>query len=125
MRICPTIVLWHALMSLFWPGSLGVVLAAPPNAGGTIAGRVVASDTDKPLPKASVRLMFTEQGTLSDSAGAFVLDHVPAGTHTVTVEYVGYDSATRRNIQVTPGGITDVEFRLRTSPIRSTDITVL
>ncbi len=61
---------------------------------GSISGRIFSPRTNEFLRSAQVRLAETGQLAVSESEGRFVLPNVPAGTHTITVSYTGYYSAT-------------------------------
>ena len=66
--------------------------------GGKVVGVVTEASTNEPIPFASIQIDGSSLGVMADSLGAFVLDHVPAGSQTVMVSAVGY--ATKR-IKVT------------------------
>jgi hypothetical protein len=49
----------------------------------------VVGDNGRPMRNAVVDLMGTRQSVHTDSAGAFRIDHIPAGTRTIVVRYIG------------------------------------
>jgi TonB-linked SusC/RagA family outer membrane protein len=57
-------------------------------------GRVIGSVTDQataaPIASAQVYVQGTNIGALTDAAGRFVLEDVPAGTHTIVAQRIGY-----------------------------------
>ena len=67
---------------------------APPTGTGVMSG-VVRDEGDKPVRRATVTItgdMRLERMTISDDAGRFSFDQLPAGRYTVTVEKEGYPS---------------------------------
>jgi len=60
---------------------------------GAVRGTVV-DHTRLSLPGASVRIPALGRGAVSDEHGAYLLADVPAGTHQVTVSYLGYQDFT-------------------------------
>ena len=57
---------------------------------GTIKGVVADAATGDPLPGAAVLVKEKFLGTYTGIDGEFVLNNVPAGTNSVTVNYLGY-----------------------------------
>ncbi|MDR6194386.1 carboxypeptidase-like regulatory domain-containing protein [Siphonobacter sp. SORGH_AS_0500] len=75
------------------------VLVTFPNflfAQGTLKGRVINAEDQKPLPFANVFLANTTKGTTTSDAGAFTLTQIPAGTQELVVSYVGFQTQTLR-----------------------------
>jgi hypothetical protein len=68
----------------------------PPPPKGRLTGRVVASDTARPLKRARVFISAVElpegRGTLTDDSGIFDITELPAGRYTVNVSKAGYVS---------------------------------
>jgi outer membrane receptor protein involved in Fe transport len=77
---------------------------------GQIQGTVVASDGET-LPGATVQILELEQGTTTDASGQFSLGSVPAGTHVLTVRFVGYRTV-ERSVTVRAGELTAVRVQL-------------
>ena len=61
---------------------------------GTIAGTVTAEDTGQPVAAAQLFIQALDLGSLTQAGGAFTLSNVPAGTHTLTVQRLGYREVT-------------------------------
>ena len=78
------------ILSLCVVTFLIVPLFALVNAQGTITGTVTDSETDEPLPGATVQIPELNLGTNVDADGSFTLSEVAAGTHQLTVTFVGY-----------------------------------
>jgi TonB-dependent receptor len=70
-------------------GIYPVVAAAPP---GDVAGVVKDGQTGDPLPGANVYIVDTAIGAATDLNGRYTLKAVPAGTYTLRVTYIGYET---------------------------------
>jgi len=66
---------------------------------GRITGKVV-DETGAPLPGASVALVGTSYGTITDSQGNFVLS-VPEGIYTVAISFIGFKKMEFPNTKIT------------------------
>ncbi|MCD8742274.1 SusC/RagA family TonB-linked outer membrane protein [Mucilaginibacter roseus] len=77
---------------------------------GSISGTVLDTKRES-LPGVSVTVDGTTVGTATDMNGAFKLNSVSAGTHTITAKYIGYTTLTK-TVTVTAGQTTNVEFLL-------------
>jgi len=74
---------------------------------GKITGIVKDTQTHEVISFATVAL--TDQntkanvkGTQTDLNGSFVMDNLPAGTFTIRLSFVGYDSVVKENIVLDP-----------------------
>ena len=74
--------------------------------GGTVTGRVVDASGGQPIPAVQVFISNLELGGLTQQNGRYLLQNVPAGTHTVSVSRIGYRTT---EVQVTVGGGQTVE----------------
>ena len=83
---------------------------------GRLLGRVLDHSNGKPLAGARVSVKDTELNAISDNAGAFVLENVPAGLQSVEVELIGYGTRTVP-VRVLSRETMEAELRLSTKPI--------
>ncbi|MEL6823917.1 MAG: carboxypeptidase-like regulatory domain-containing protein, partial [Calditrichota bacterium] len=67
---------------------------------GKIMGKLIAGDTNEPLIFANVVIDGQLLGAASDMDGVFLIENVPAGTHTIVVSIVGYSETRIPNIVV-------------------------
>ena len=74
--------------------------------GGTVTGRVLDARGGQPIPAVEVFISNLELGGLTQQNGRYLLQNVPAGTHTVSVSRIGYRTT---EVQVTVGGGQTVE----------------
>src|SRR5690606_23864971 len=75
-----------------------VLLAAPggpaeAQQAGSVAGQVTAAQTQRPLSGVQVFIPGTGVGSLTNADGRFLLVNVPAGTHTVRTQLLGFGAA--------------------------------
>ncbi len=72
---------------------------------GTIKGLVVDKQSESPLLGATIELLDTSEakGVVTDENGRFTLNDVPVGRQVVRVSYIGFESFTIPNIEVTSG----------------------
>ena len=118
LRLSP-VVWWAAL----------VLVVLPPMATAQTAslhGTVRDAITDDPLPGANVVVAApgTRTGTATDTAGRFEVRGLPAGTYTVTVSFVGFETRTLEALTLTAGEARDVAIALRPSDLQINPVTV-
>ena len=78
---------------------------------GRITGTVTDRDAGTALPGANVIIQGTSTGAATDENGVFTLNNVPAGTVTLTVSYIGYQTESRE-ITVIDGQTVEANFEL-------------
>src|SRR5690606_35490950 len=91
--------------------SLGLTPLALEGQTGTITGQVTDAQTAQPLASAQVSISELSIGVLTQQNGRFVLVNVPAGTHTINVQRIGYRSATEA-VTVTEGQSANQDFAI-------------
>jgi TonB-linked SusC/RagA family outer membrane protein len=79
--------------------ALAIWSAAPAMAGaqetGTIVGLIVDDQIRQPVGEASITIEGTNLRTFTNAQGRYVFTNVPAGTHVVRAERLGYTETTR------------------------------
>lgn len=90
---------------------------------GAIAGTVQRANDLQPLAGVQVSIPNTTLGTLTDAAGQFRLEEVPAGEHEVEFRLIGYGRVTR-SVTVQAGQVTTVELELRERAIALDEIVI-
>jgi outer membrane receptor protein involved in Fe transport len=73
------------------------------SATGSLSGTVTENGSKYPLIGATVVIDGTSWGSLTDDDGHYQIKDVPAGTYTVVVNYVGYESIKIPNVNVAEG----------------------
>lgn len=89
---------------------------------GTIVGRVT-DPTGAVLPGASISVEGTAVSTATDVTGSFRLPRVPAGSRTLVVSYLGFDTGTVE-VGVPAGGTVRADVELSLAPVEGEAITV-
>ena len=95
--------------------SLMLLLATPLVAVAQNTGRlagVVVDDLGDPLPGANVILEGTQLGAATDIDGNYFIIGVPVGTYDITASFVGYQTQTVEDLQVSSGYTTEQNFEL-------------
>src|SRR3989442_8442338 len=113
----------HMNSKILYPTLVAAWLVAarftsPPPVDGDVGGSVADSATGTPLPGGEVRILRgrnTIAATTPDAFGRYVIHHVPAGSYSVEVRYLGYRSETR-NVAI-GNAVARADFRLVPLPI--------
>lgn len=90
---------------------------------GTIRGRVFEKETNEPLIGANVLIKNTSLGAATDIEGRYVIRNVPAGTHILTVSYIGYTTVTME-ISVQANRTIEQDFYLEAKTITGETIVI-
>lgn len=91
---------------------------------GRIGGTVVDAGNLEPLVGVAVKIAGNSLGAVTDLDGKFLLKNVPAGTHTLSVSYLGYTSKQIDGVVVKPGSTILVDVNLAESVLLTTDIVI-
>lgn len=89
---------------------------ADAQANGRIVGRVVTAEGGTPLSGATVVIVGTTRGAVTDTAGRFALADVPPGARRIQARRIGFISGVQ-TVTVVAGQATSADFRLAGSPI--------
>src|SRR5436309_1269193 len=96
--------------------SLAAASAALAQSTGTVTGRVTSADGAAPIPGATVILLGTTRGAVTDSAGRFRLAGIAAGAHRFEARRIGFLSVDQ-TVTVVASGAVVANFALASSPI--------
>ena len=91
---------------------------------GVISGKITDQDENFSLPGATVKLSIGNRYTISDQIGDFEFLEVPAGTYTVEVLYLGYQSQSQE-VTVEEGKNTTVNFVLTSGSETLSEVVVV
>ena len=64
----------------------------PVKHGNRVTGHVIDKTTEENLPHATILIVETKQGAVSDNDGLFAFDKLPAGSYTLRVQLLGYET---------------------------------
>ncbi len=90
---------------------------------GAVQGQVVDASTGEALAGANVEVLGRTFGAASNLGGFFNLK-LPAGAYDLRVSVIGFESVTRRQVQVTAGKKTYLTFRLRPTVLQMQEVHV-
>lgn len=90
---------------------------------GTVSGRVEDGGTLRPLSAVQVSIGSLGIGTLTDGSGRFVLNEVPAGTHDVEFQLIGFGRVVE-SVTVTSGASVQLEIQMHIRTIDLDEIVV-
>jgi len=114
-------------MQLFFALSAGVLLlfasVTMAQTYGEIHGRVMDAQSGEALPGANVQVQSTVLGSIADLRGAFVIKRVPAGTFTLRVSFVGYQTASA-TVRVKTDSVSQARFALRATTLEIANVVV-
>lgn len=79
---------------------------------GKVAGVITDGETGDPLPGASVVLLGTQLGTISDVDGNYFIIGVPVGSYDVQASFVGYGTQSVSGVEVSSGYTREINFTL-------------
>jgi hypothetical protein len=91
---------------------------------GKIAGVVEDAQTGDLLASASIVVLDTNMGTVSDPEGRFFILNVAPGTYTLRVTYIGYSPFTIENVRVSTDLTTDLKFELTSKAIQAEEVVI-
>src|SRR5688500_11680656 len=100
-----------------------LAMAVPQLDAQQITGRVLNGATNEPLTAVQVFIAGSGIGALTQQNGRYLLLNVPAGTHAVTAERIGYQSVTQQ-VTVTAGQTVVQDFRLNEQALGLDEIIV-
>lgn len=90
---------------------------------GTIVGRVIDARSRQPLVAVRIYVSDTDMDALTNANGRYTIANVPAGTHVLMVERIGYGTGTRE-IVVTTGETAVADFELTTEALALDEVIV-
>jgi TonB-linked SusC/RagA family outer membrane protein len=112
----PHRVRWIGLATALAGLMLASAVPAAAQSTGTVTGRVLDAATQQPLVGAQISIGGTGLGGLAGNDGTFRIANVPAGTHAVRAQMIGYSSQETR-VTIAAGQTATANFTLATSAI--------
>ncbi|MBP1673197.1 MAG: TonB-dependent receptor [Bacteroidetes bacterium] len=92
----------------------------------TIKGKVIDSETQQPLIGATIIILGTEplQGATTNKDGNFLISNITLGRYDIQFSYLGYQSSTMREIQVTSGKEVVINTPLKQSIVKMGEVAI-
>ncbi len=99
---------------------LVLVTALPVSAQdrGGITGKVSDKRTSHAIPFATVTVVGTQKGGLTDSEGKYLITGLPVGTYEVKVQFLGYAPVSQTGVVVAAGRTATLNFALQEIVVR-------
>lgn len=92
---------------------------------GKISGRVIDSETGKPLPGANVFIEGTTYGAAADEEGDFFILALPPRMYNVKASMMGYDPLSKTEVRVRVDMTTSLNFSLNPTVISGQEVVVV
>ena len=89
---------------------------------GTVHGKV-ATEAQRPISGATVLIVGTNRGALTNADGEYTIVNVPTGEHTLRVQMIGY-ARMERAITVAADQVTSADFQLATQALSLDEVVV-
>lgn len=112
-----------ALIALLSVGGSDLMAQGAPETG-RIVGRIIDGESAQPIAGAQVFLSDQSIGARSDINGRYVLDRVPAGLLSVTVQMIGYGTKTVTEIDVQAGAVVELDISIENQAVALAALTV-
>jgi TonB-dependent starch-binding outer membrane protein SusC len=109
---------WAATLSLSWAAGFAALALMPDALAAQGTGRItgtVTGDGRQPLSDVQLSILNTRLGATTNAQGRFTIIGVPAGTHVVRAQRLGYTPATQ-TVSVRPDETPTVTFELTAVP---------
>jgi TonB-dependent receptor len=91
---------------------------------GIISGAVVDAKTGDPLISATVRISDTQFGARTKFDGTYRIANIPAGSYTITVNYVGYQNVEIQSVVVEPGAVKKLNISMQDQSVLTDEVVV-
>lgn len=80
---------------------------------GNLSGSVTDARTGETIPGATVQILETTLGAITNGDGFYTIRNIPAKTYSVQASFVGYETVIKYNVVIKSGGIPDLNFELQ------------
>ena len=90
---------------------------------GSITGKIMDSQTEKPLPYCNVFLISTGFGASAAEDGTYTIRDIPEGKYTIRVSYIGYKKI-EKTIQVLKNKTIEINFQMLPESLKGEEVVV-
>ena len=112
---------WIMILMLI---SVTTVFAQSDEPKGSISGKVLDIQTRTPLIGVNIYIKSLGTGTATDIDGNYKLTNIPVGLINVVFSYIGYESATKTDINIKPDRTTQLNIEMNPSAVELKDVVV-
>ena len=103
---------------------LALVQAGALTAQGTLSGTVTSSATGTPVAGVQVSLPELSRGSISGATGTYDIPNLPAGSHDVVFNVIGYRSVTQQ-VTIANGETTQLDVTLEEEAVQLAGLVVV
>ena len=103
---------------------MGLPAATSAQQAGRLVGRVLDAQTAEPLASVQVFVSDGSIGALTALDGRYVLRDVPAGTHAITAQLIGYAGKTVTEVVIAAGQTATLDITLESQAIQLEEIVI-
>ena len=90
----------------------------------SIKGKVIDATNSEPLVGATIKIVGTNTGAISDVDGTYSVEGIDAGIYDVKVTYIGYTSKLFKSINVSKGGVVKLNVVMEVDGL-TTDVIIV
>ncbi len=109
--------------------ALGILLLAVFTQGiaqtGTLKGKIVDSKTGEELVGAAIVINGTTTGTITNFMGEYVMPPLEAGTYTIRVQYISYETQLKEGVVIAADETTILDFNLGSAEMDLEEVKVV
>jgi len=109
---------------MLWLLAAGAAIGTEVHAQGRVSGRVTAAEDGRPIPGASVSVIGTNRGAVTDTAGRYRIADVPSGSRQIRARLLGFTGVTQ-TVEVPAGDSITVDFQLTAAALQLEDVVVV
>lgn len=95
------------------------------SASGKIRGRVFDDKTKEALIGASIVIVGTNYGAVTDIEGNFIILNVPPGTYSIRASFLGYQNVISNNIKVNEDLTSEVNFNMQSTEVQLNEVIIV
>lgn len=93
-------------------------------AQGSISGTLLEESSAEPLIGATILVKETGNGTATDFDGKYQITDIPAGTYTLELSYIGYNTVTVEEVEIKDNEVTYLDYSLNDGAVNLDEIVV-
>ena len=91
---------------------------------GSIKGKIIEQSTKQPIPGATITIKETNQASITDSSGIFIIDNLAPGAYTLAITHTGFQQRLLTLVPVTSARTWYLESELLEEVRRLNEVTV-
>ena len=103
---------------------IGLPMALMSGVTGKLAGTVREAETQAPVIGATIQLVNTNYGRISDIDGHFIILNISPGTYSAKVSFIGYETVSIENLDIRVDLTSTLEITMRPSVLQGEEVVV-